>query len=619
MTTAVEPRLDGEAPVELSPGHGPLGKAAGVLVRRHLLAALFFCATTLLMVFPVASNISGGTVGWEGDNLFCIRQFWWIKHAVLDLNRSPFFDPYSYYPEGYEVARSVMFPVSTFPAVPITALWGPVVAYNLTLLFTFVMMGLGTYFWVRRLTSSRSAALVAGTIAAFLPYRFAHLPGHLHMMSTQWIPWCLYAFERYRDDPRPRWGAVLGVAAALVALSDWYYAYSASILLPVYALLRARPWSEFWGRLEWWRGLGLAACISSLLVLPFALPYARLRAEGQLDRGIGELEFWSLNFYDFFLPNRLNPWWGDWVVRWFPQQASQWVERGVSLGYTAIALALVPLVFRRRGRAVAALAGVWLVSYSIALGPTLHSGDRQVRIPVPLVVSHGLDRAFSGVPSLDAVRAEMLEQQAIPIPLPSFFLYLFVPLTSGMRVMARVGVWTGVMTAALAGWGTLLVVQAMLRWRARPPGLRFVFLAIVLAAVLFESWSTMARISLSPRPVDHWLARQPGAVVVELPVDQALRPFQDYYKTVHRQATVFGPVGEAFFPDARAERSEVLKSFPSPESLAALRSWDVTHLLLTPVQIPDWPAFSAAVSATQGLYLEGTFGDVQVYRVGAAP
>ena len=34
---------------------------------------------------------------------------------------------------------------TTVPAIPITMLWGPVVAYNVTLLFTFVMTGFGTY------------------------------------------------------------------------------------------------------------------------------------------------------------------------------------------------------------------------------------------------------------------------------------------------------------------------------------------------------------------------------------------------------------------------------------------------------------------------------------------
>jgi len=199
-------------------------------------------------------------------------------------------------------------------------------------------------------------------------------------------------------------------------------------------------------------------------------------------------------------------------------------------------------------------------------------------------------------------------------------LYACVPLTASMRVMARFGVWTGLMTAALAGWGIAGLLKAVERRCGSRTAVRGAVVAALMTAIMFESWSAIPLMPVGPRDVDRWLARQPGhLVVVELPVEQALRPFQDYYQTVHGRATVFGPVGDSFYPGAREARRKMLEQFPSPESLAALRSWAVSHVLLTPSQIPGWPAFSAAVSATPGLHLEETFGDVQVYRVADTP
>lgn len=586
---------------------------------RHLPAVVFFCLSTAVMVFPVLQNLGGGTAGWEGDNLHSIRQMWWVKHALIDLHISPFFDPSSYYPAGHPTANGTLIPATTFLGMPLTVIWGPVVAYNVMLLFSFVMTGLGTYFWVARLTSSRAAGLVAGTVAAFLPYRFAHLPGHLHMMTTQWIPWCLYAFERFRDSKRLTWGLALGLTGALVALSSWYYAYSAALLLPVYAVARTRPWREYWRNPAVWRGLAAAGLVCLIIVAPFLLPYARLLLQGGLDQGLGQMESWSLNFYDFFLPNRLHPLWGEQVARWFPQQGAQWVERGVALGYVAAALAVLGLAVRgsasgSRRRALVALVVVWLLSYAIALGPTLHSGDRQIQLPVPLPVSHLLDRALSVFPSLTAVRAELSEHQTTIVPLPSAFLFLFVPVTSAMRVMARFGMWTGLMTAALAGWGTLVLVRGA---HARFGNGRFIrpsAVGAVVVVVLFESWSVVTTLPITPRPVDLWLARQPTQkVIVELPVQQALRPFQDYYRTVHQQATVFGPAGDAFHTAARVERIQALEDFPSAASVEALRSWSVDYVLFTPSEIPGWPAFRQSVDVTPGLRFNRTVGNVWIY------
>jgi hypothetical protein len=136
------------------------------------------------------------------------------------------------------------------------------------------------------------------------------------------------------------------------------------------------------GAFSWWRGALAAVAAASLMIVPFLGPYLRPRAAGGLARTFDQMDVWSLNLYDFFLPNRLNPWWADFVLWRFPQQAQQWTERGVSLGYTAIALAAVALLARRRPRVLQGAIVVAAVSLLISLGPTLHSDDRQIRVPV---------------------------------------------------------------------------------------------------------------------------------------------------------------------------------------------------------------------------------------------
>ncbi len=574
-----------------------------------------FLLLSVLTLWPSVRRPGSVVAGWEGDNLFCIRQMWWMKHALLDLHRSPFFDPNSYYPAGYDIAHGSFFPANTLLGLPLTALFGPVATYNLMLLLSFFLTAAGAYLWVSHLTSSRSAGFVAGVVAGWLPYRFAHMTGHMHMMTTQWIVLSLYAFEKFREKPRLGRGLLLGLAAGLLVLSDWYYGYSAALLLPIYVLIRTRPWRGFWKQAAVWKGLAAAGTLGLAVVIPFAVPYARLMAGGGLSRSIEEMESWSMNFYAFLAPNLVQPLWRHVFAPLFPQQASLWVEHGVTLGYIALGLAVCGYLYRRRSPAAATWAAVWIASYLIALGPTLHALDRQVLLPLPAAAARSVARIAALFPSLEGVRNGILDRQAMPIPLPSFFLYLFVPLTRGMRVMSRFGVWTGLMTAALAGLGFKAVFE---KFRGRGAGrlLQAGLLAAVSILVVFESWRAVPYLTVRPRKVDLWLANQPAnTVIVELPVEQALRPFQDYYQTVHQRATVFGPVSDSFFPEERLERSRLLQDFPSPPGIAAMRSWGVTYVLFTPSRIPDWSRLRARLEASPGLRLRKVARGVWVYRL----
>jgi len=595
--------------------HVPVSTPAVPRFWQHAAVALLFCALTALMVPGVVRDPFGVVIGWEGDNTFYVRQFWWMKRALIDLHTSPFFDPSTYYPAGYATANGELVPAVTLPGIPLTMFGGPVFAYNVSLLLTFVLTGFGTYLWVRELTGSLSGGIVAGIIAAFLPYRFAHLVGHLPMVSTHWVPFTLLAFERFFKRRRAWPAMTLGLCFALVALSSWYYAYAIGLMLPCYALVRSRPWRQHWDR-AWWRGLLVASVTAALMMLPFVVHYIQLRSEGGLTRDIGMMEMWSINFYDFFLPNRLNPMFAGFVLHWFPQQGAQWVERGVSLGYTAIALALVAWVARRRHPAMAALLAVWIASFAIALGPTFHIGDRQLLIPMPLPVTALVAKTVGLIGSMAQVKNEILNRQALAIPMPAMFMFLFVPLTSGMRVMSRFGMWTGLMTAALAGWGTALVLQRLTR---RFGHRRLVSIVVVVALgglVLSESESRIQTTGLRPRAVDVWLAQQaqPGAVA-ELPLESGFMPIQDYYKTIHQRPTIFGPVGDSFYPPMFEPRRAALADFPSDSSVATLSGWGVRYVLFTPSIIAGWPALKEKVDAQAGLRFDREIDGVLVYLV----
>jgi hypothetical protein len=578
----------------------------------YLPALLLYTVLTGILAAPlVAALFHSGVPGWEGDNLYYVRSMWWMKRALVDLHIAPFLDPTSYVPVGHVIARSEMTVTNTILGLPVTLVAGPVVAYDVMLLFSFVGTGLFTHLWVHRLTGHRSAGLVAGTIVAFLPFRFAHLPGHLPQLTTQWIPLTLYAFELFLERRSVGRAAFLGVSAALVAVGCWYYGYSLALLFPLYVVIRTWRNAALWRDPLWWTGIAVSGGVALVVMGPFLYQMLRLSGSGAIRRPITEMQSWALNFYDPFLPNLKHPLWGDALERWFPKQRALWPEKIHSLGFVAMGAGLTGLLAwrRRRPLVIAALAAVWLASYSISLGPVMQSGDRQVRVPVPQAVA----RAAASLVRTPLMRDSILNQ-GLPIPLPSLFLYKFVPMTSGMRVMARFSVWTALATAALAGFGVVTIVAAA--ERRIGAAARVAVPALLIALIAFESWSEIPTMRLGPRAVDLWLADQPDAVViVELPVDQGTRSFQNYWSIENRRRNLFGWSGDSFPPPVLFERMAALGRFPEASSIAYLKASAATYVLLTPSQIKDWDRMERLVSAEPGLQYVQTFNDVRVYRV----
>jgi hypothetical protein len=588
--------------------------------RRHSPFLALSILPALLWFAPVLRDPGHTVLGWEGDNLFFIRQFWWVKHSLLDLHQSPWVDPNSYWPYGYGVTRGELTLSNTLVALPLTAIFGPVPAYNVMLLSGFVLTAWASYAWAYRLTGSRAAALVAAIIAEIAPYRLARAPGHLNVITTQWFSCALWTFEELlragvagRARHANRWAAALSISLALGALSSWYSAYQLVLMFPLYVAMRVRWTADTWSVKGLLKALAIAAVIATAVVLPAAIPYLRAAAHGEVTRQFVEANYWSLNFYDFFIPNANHPLLNSRMTKWFPKETLEWAGRGVSLGYVAMALAAYG-VYRthlKQNREILALVILLVVSASLGLGPILHSGDRAILVPAPYPVTKTVDWLFYHLRPGSRYRAELWAAQATWIPLPTLFLWVFVPVTSGMRAMSRFGYWTVLMTAGLAAFGARDLLSRLAREKRR----QAVVVMVLVFAIAFESWSIRTVTRWEPRPVDLWVASRPSDdVVIELPIVDALRAGQDYYVTIQQHKTILGPRGDSFQPAILEERARVLQQMPSDHGIAALRSWGATLVIVHTAWAERWPEWQSTFERNHAVEA-ARFGETRVYRL----
>ena len=358
----------------------------------HALALIAYLAATLgffASALPQLGNaFPGGAVagvdGWQHT-----WHLWWTQRA-LAAGVSPLHTPLLYHPDGVNLAIHPLNLATGVPLAPLTALAGPVVAFNVALLLGFTLAGYGAFLLARRVGASGGAALVAGLLFTFSPFHATKAyDGQLELVSLQWVvlyAWLLLRAAEQRGLLAPLFA---GLALAAVGYTSLYYLVYCAIYSLCFALLwlplraKRRALLAYGGRLALVPIVALLCLAPLLVALGGALAQVTGGAEPAAPTAqAGDLLLGrSANLLDFWLPSYLHPLWGSAVARLGPllhPGISAWNH---ALGYTALALAAVACA-RRWAHAWRwlALAGVGLL---LALGPELNVGATRTGLPLP--------------------------------------------------------------------------------------------------------------------------------------------------------------------------------------------------------------------------------------------
>lgn len=343
------------------------------------------------------------------DSPDALLNAWIVSWDLRQLASDPWhlFDANIFHPEKGALAYSENLVTAALLAAPVRVVSdNPILLYNAALLLGFAATGLATYRLALRGTGCRLAAVLAGVLFAFAPYRWAHLP-HLQLEIAFGLPLGLYFTERLAEGGREtrtgRARSAAGLALALVLTfgsSVYTFVYLLTVL-PIVAvgLLvgSSRP------RRHALAGLGAGLAAGAVLTLPLALPYLE-KLRGGTERSLAAAATFSASPVDYlasfsavhgFLPKTSEP--------LFP-------------GFAALALAALALVSRRvPARTKWIWAGVAAAGIALSLGPRLGVFTllyewlppyRALRVPsragvlfllaVAVLAAHGLARLRGG-------------------------------------------------------------------------------------------------------------------------------------------------------------------------------------------------------------------------------
>ncbi|HYL04738.1 MAG TPA: hypothetical protein VE075_01780 [Thermoanaerobaculia bacterium] len=643
---------------------------------RLAVAFVAYAVLAALYLRPIWSVFSTHIAPDLGDPLFNLYILKWVAHEAhrgfAGFWNAPFFFP----------ARSVLAYSDHLlgPGLAATAFsslvpegrphWIP--AYNLLLLSSFALTGLAACFVLRRSRIGWAAAWLGGAMYAFSPFRWDQL-SHLQILLMQLIPVTLWSFDHLLARPGRR-RAVLFLACYLLHLSGGCY-LALMIHVPLAVLFANRlPELRRSGR---WRAelpvLGGTALIAAAAAGALFGEYRAVARSASLHWGPNVLRTWGASIVSYLTPSPLNLY-----TRILPAPLHR-PESSLFPGWLAAGLALLGAcdLWRRhrqsaageappaaggklpaRRRAVLAalpvLAGVgWLAgearTWSIrAPGVFQLTGlprwaTRNYSVPLLLLAvgaggwlwlrrRWGLARPVRWR-EIDPWPRGLLAAGAATAALSFPILFdpasRLLPGLAAIRVPARFDAFTSLAIV----WLAATALDA--RVRGRPPVLRRRGAAIATAA------AALLLLELCPRPVSWveiededdfpdvtaWIADQPDVqAVLEIPLaDPSLsysglvNVYYMYYGTLHWKPLVNGYSAHA---PVTWEWLQQHCCWPLPDAatLAQLRIWGVTHLVIHRSEMPGeqrreldrWEAGGQA----QLLYAGG--GD-RVYRIRPGP
>jgi hypothetical protein len=322
------------------------------------------------------------------------------------------------------------------------------------------------------------------------------------------------------------------------------------------------------------------------------LPYLSFNAQnGLTSRSVEYVSEYSASPTDFVIPSIWQFLWGKWVDNTFSPE--YWQEATLYIGLVAFVLAAIAWLKRRHTDYRELLNIALLVSFSafiLALGIDLHWLGRKVT-------------------SLPGILQAILHRTDIPqIYLPAYYLFRYLPFFSKMRVMMRFGLFTLIFSSLMSGLGThVLLKKSSVKFR-RWGGIGLLALVFVdFYPGVFTKFSL-----LDGRPVDYWLATQPGTgAVAQFPFSQESDQGQ-VYNTLVNQKPFLGGFFNANHPEQYDRIQPIMDSFPTAESVDLLKELNVVYVVVDSSAYSDYNAVDQSIQSF-GLHLLNISDEEYVY------
>ena len=346
-----------------------------------LIAAALFSSTWI--------DPAGSLIGTPKDPKLFVWYLGWLPHELTQ-GHNPLFTDYLSYPTGVNLMwnTSMIFP--SLVLWPVTAAFGPVVAYNLLITAGLALSAWFGFLAARRFIDSELACFAAGLLYGFSPGLIAQALGHPHVVVALFPPIALVLgheiLVRRRMNPVVA-GAIAGVTAALQLLTgEELLAVTllvAAIGVAVLALLhrdQVRPL------------LPIAGTAAGVTIVSFALIAAiplsfQFFGPQTVTGNVQQPDVYVSDLLAFVLPSNVIHFTGNTT------------ENGAYIGLPLLVLFIAGLVIGRKRGWIQWAGWMTLIVAVLSLGPHLHVNGNVTSVWLPWAAVAKLPLMGSALPA----------------------------------------------------------------------------------------------------------------------------------------------------------------------------------------------------------------------------
>jgi hypothetical protein len=353
------------------------------------LAALgVYTLLSLLLFSSTWVDAAGSWIGSPKDPKLFIWYLGWIPHELAQ-GHNPLFTDYLSYPHG----SNLMWNTSMiFPALvlwPVTALAGPVVAYNVLVTAGLALSAWFGFLAARLFVDRQALCLVAGLIYGFSPTLVAQALGHPHVMVALFPPIALLLgheiLVRRRLHPVLA-GALAGTAAALQLLTgEELLAVTVLIAAIGVALLAILHRDGVRARLPRAAIAAGAAITAFAIIATYPLVFQFFGPQ-RVSGNVQQPDVYVSDLLAFAVPSN------------FIHFTGNTTENGAYVGVPLLVLFMLGLIAAWRKPAVRWIGLMTLIVAALSLGPHLHVYGNVTGLPLPWMLVGWLPLMSSALP-----------------------------------------------------------------------------------------------------------------------------------------------------------------------------------------------------------------------------
>jgi hypothetical protein len=536
-----------------------------------LSVALLFVLLGVMATWPMATDPAHLSVQKPTDNDYRFNNFviFWGAHALttdpLNLHHTNMF-----YPERYTFAYSDILLSHSVLMLPVILLTNnQVLTYNLLLLLSMSIGGLGFYLLCRELTGNRVAALAGAVIFIFNPIHFARYV-QIQMFGDHWMPWFALALLIWlRQAGETGAAEISGSENGAPVRRPWKLPAAVVVFFCLNALSGAQPalfgaiiggamvlfygiTGRLWQNRSFLRDLVVMGLACFVLLAPIFWPYAVVEKEM-----LGPRTLMDQLLYTSALPVEMFSA-GSHLYRWIDG----------TLGWPSEILGRPPRSYLFPGIIPLILAAFGLVSSWVRRGEGGRTRDQIFWLSL-LIFAFWLALG------------------------PRAGLYLVIekiPVLKLLRVPSRLFLVVSFSLSVLAAFGVARIYESEKLSRKSVGAPLLAGLALLFVIEASQSPMPVYPFVPGPEPRHQFLAEQPGDfAVVEFPIDplnHTLSTRQIFNSIHHWKKLLVGYSG--FQTEENIERLQRLNSsFPSDECLDELQELGVRYVMVLEARYGD--------------------------------